>query len=123
MACVALNNVVTSRCERDVTSKFLSLVDAPTLGLDKAKAFGVDLLRNWNPTSLVYSATILTLGAFSLYGFIHDWTFWAIALSMVNFVVLGYSQATLQGPILRSRLAQVIVVGSLGRPDASPSPH
>lgn len=72
---------------------------------------GFDILRYWTPTYVAYTSFLFALAILASIGELHDFMIFAVAITFVNIFVLSYSQATMQGPILRGNLSQYAIAG------------
>lgn len=110
---VALNNYVTGLARAHVRMALgtkQGLITAPHSGVMQRFEEN-DILAYWTPTLISYACLVTSLAVLAQLGRLRDWTVYAVAITVVNLVVFSYSQATRQGPKLRSNLAQFVIAG------------
>jgi hypothetical protein len=77
-----------------------------------ARSDDTEILRYWTPTLVSFTSMTLLLAILHWpFGALHDLPVYAVALSLINVVVLTWSQVWRQGPKLRQNLTEYMIAG------------
>jgi serine/threonine protein kinase len=124
MAIVAANNMLVIRRQRQVVTKLDCQLGHLT-GSPRTRGYWRDLkvsevLAEWVPTLFIYSTLVGVLAIALLTGYGHDYSIYAVIITVNNVMFFGYLEATRKGPRIAPSLVRTMVLDERWRITDSP---